>query len=236
MTGKDELDADTIHQAIWGEAPGSGRAFARLYAHYEKPVRYGVARAAHRRGYTHQVDEIRQEVWVRLLDRDRKMLRYYDPERGPLGPFLARMAYQQALQIIDPRSRRDDITTPLRYEAIDRGDSRLVAEIVQSDLYRRLLVRAQAELEELDLLIVREVHLGQRRFRDVALEHGVRPERLYKRNERLLKRLARWGEELLADPRQPPVPPGVVLLLLVAGLAGLAAAPQALHPPPSVEV
>ncbi|MEM9456766.1 MAG: sigma-70 family RNA polymerase sigma factor [Myxococcota bacterium] len=206
MPTQQELPAETIHEALWGELPGSRRAFARLYDYYEPAVRYGVARAAQHARYSHRIEELQQEVWVCLLARDRKLLRYYRSECGPLGAFLNRVAYQQALNAIR-RDRRqlvgnsyDEVVERVFAEEVaDEEALAFVAHLSQSDVYRKLLARAYAELDDLDRLMIREVYQGQRRFSDIAREVGVAPNRLYKRNQRLRERLVMWCNELLGS-------------------------------------
>ncbi|MCA9706895.1 MAG: sigma-70 family RNA polymerase sigma factor [Myxococcales bacterium] len=219
-----ELDAAVVQEALWGEPPGSGRAFCRLYEHYEPQVRFAVARAAHRAAYFHPIDELRQEVWMRLLDRDRQLLRYYKPECGALGPFLSRIAYQQALHAM----KRDHWKSigrrrPLDETLVDEEASRFAADIVQSDVYDKIMARAVAELDDLDRLLLHEVYLGLRRIRDVAREHDLDSNRLYKRHQRLRRRLAAWGDELLASAEATATQGAVATTVLVAViLAGLA--------------
>lgn len=230
----DELDADIIHEALWGEPPSAGHAFCRLYEHYELRVRNAVARAAHHTGYHHRIEELRQDVWVRLLERDRKLLRYYKPESGPLGSFLGRLAYQQAITTVR-RDRRqmasDPFVSPIvlsRTDDIPDDDALcFVANLVQSDIYRKLMALAMEELEDLDLLVIREIYVGRRLFRDVAAEHDLKPERLYKRNERLKKKLVAWSDQLLGYADESGVFPAeasaassaLLVALILGGLA-----------------
>jgi len=232
-THREELDADVIQEALWGQSPGSGRAFARLYRHYEALVRYSVARAAHRTGHFHRVDELRQDVWARMLAKDRKLLRYYKPESGPMGSFIARIAYQQGLHaaIRERRKSGGDMrqvdVSPEWLE--DEGASQFIADFAQSDVYRKLMERANAELDDLDRLVLREVHLNQRRCSDLALECGLNVQALYKRNERLKKRLVAWGEQLLGRANRSEDDMSASTVLVVLLLAGLGAQPSAPH-------
>lgn len=233
MTTSEELDADIIHEALWGKPPGSGRAFRRVYEHYELRVRNAVARAAQHSGYLHRVEELRQDVWVRLLERDRKLIRYYKPECGSLGSFLCRIAYQQTLSAVqlDRRQVTGDPFIPRvpEFETEDLPDDdalHIVANVIQGDIYRKIMARAAEELEEIDLLVIREVYVGQRTFREVAVEHRVKPERLYKRNERLKKKLIAWSEQLIGSGDDFGVfraghsnaPPAMLVAVILAGL------------------
>jgi len=224
-----ELDADIIHQALWGDPPQSGRAFVQIYEHYGERVRFAVAKAALRWRHIHRIDELRQEVWCRLLDRDRKLLRYYEPERGPFGTFLCRLAYQQgrAAARVDRRQEAGGKREAyLEDEVEDEQAEAFVAELAQRELYRKVLARAKAEVDTIDGVVLREVYLAGRSIADVASEYGVTADRLYKRNERLKKKLEAWGEELLASlgpvAADASSASTLVVVLILAGLAGLA--------------
>ncbi len=238
---RQELDTQTILKALGGDAVGGGAgaraAFQRLYRHYDVRLRASVARAAISMNYRHRIDELHQDVWRRLLDNDRRLLRYFDPRRGPFGPFLTRLAYQQALAAValDRRQSgpaRDGGVAP--DEAVDHGSSQFVAQIIQSDFYAKLMARVEAELERGDRLILDHVYLGGRTCRAVALEYGINENTLYKRHQRLKQRLRAWAEELEQQGGGPPTvrpPLALVVALIVAGLASLALEQPALATP-----
>lgn len=214
-----ELDTDVIMSAIHD----SGWAFDRLFDHYEARVRCAAARAAQVTAYRDDVDDLTNEVWCRLLCNDRRLLAYFEPDRGPFGPFVARLAYQQALATI--RWYRRQVPDVGLYDWDDGHEdprtSSFTAELIQSDLYTKLLRRAAAELSDNDRLLLREVHLNQRTCRAVAEELGLNEDTLYQRNQRLKRKLATMVEELLGTAgTHPPLVLALIPMLLGAALSG----------------
>ncbi len=222
-----ELDSATIRQALHETGDAARGAFERLYWCYEPAVRYSAARAAHLMGYAHELAEVRQQIWVRLLESDRQLLRYYDPERGPFGRFIRLLSFQQALHAIR-RDQRHMVAREAERVAADEvedpGSSEFVAQMIQSEIYERVLEQAAASLSELDLALLREVHFEQRPLSEFAADHGMTLNQLYHRNMRLKQKLRRWCEALLQEPEAKkadvPTPPLALLVALV--MAGLA--------------
>lgn len=219
-----ELDPEVVKQALWGEGPAQRTALNQLYEHYEPRVRYAIARAANKMDFRHRADELRQEVWFRLLRRDRRLLRCYREGKGDLGPYISVIAYREALRAarVDRRQGAADPRTEPDEDIEDHTASRFVADLIQSDLYRKLIARAQKELDELDWLVLQEVLINGRRGREVAAEHGIKEQRLYKRKERLSKKLRAWAEELLetqTSEESHPTPLATVVALLMVSLA-----------------
>lgn len=214
-----ELDTDVISRAI----RGSSQAFDRLFDCYHDRVRYSAARAARVSGYRDDIDDLAHEVWCRLLRNDRRLLGYFDAERGPFGPFIGTLAYQQALATIR-WYRRQVPDTGLHGgddEQADQRTSSFAADLIQSDFYTKLLRRADGELGESDRLLLREIHLNQRTCRAVAQELGLNENTIYKRNERLKKKLATIVGELMGTNGRPSAPSLALLsMLLGATLSG----------------
>lgn len=185
---------------------GSPSAFEQLYDRYADKVRYAVARAALRRGRTQEIDELTQEVWCRMLDDDRRLLRHYDPKRGRFAPFISMVAYQQALLVTRQSQRHNE-----RVEAevddetfVDGKSSRFAEDLIHSELFYKLITRANAELREGDRMLLRDLYLDQKTYQSIASQLGVSPNAIYKRSERLKKKLAQIVEELLRIPSPPP--------------------------------
>jgi len=183
-----ELDPTVIEQAI---VHGSRPAFVRLYHHYEGNVRYGVARAALKSGYGREVEELVQEVWCRLLNNSRRLLSYYDPERGPFGRYIKWVAYQQALVVSHQQLRKAFVhrLPGDGDEVVDDQALGFVSNVIQSDIFQKVLDRVDAELSEAERVLLREHYLGERTLRDLAQELGIKEDTIYQRNHRLKKKL-----------------------------------------------
>ena len=196
----------SIHRAI---VDGSRSALTQLYRYYEGSVRYGVVRALAGTGRIDDVDELVQEVWCRFLSRDRRLLGYYDPRRGVFGPFIAWVAYQQALCVLDLKRNRSPLYgLPSEGEfLVDEGSSRFASDLLQRDLIQKLLERVDVEHAVEDRVLLSEHYLRGRSLREVAEELGVTEDCVYQRNRRLKRKLARTVERLLPSATRPPVPP-----------------------------
>jgi RNA polymerase sigma factor (sigma-70 family) len=219
-----ELDPATIQQAIF---EGSVDAFIRVYRHYDAGVRYQLGKVALKAGCGRDIEDLIQEVWSRLLYDDRRLLRYYDRERGPFGSFLCCIAVQQAWQVLHREHRKQlgDVSSKDLEELPDEAATAFTAELAQSDLFRRLLDEADARLSDHDRALLREHHIHGRTLRSLAEELGVKELVLHKRNQRLKERLAALTEQLLArspmarssvSPRQRVTAAALVLAVLLA--------------------
>lgn len=211
-----ELDPTVVERAVVG---GSRSAFIELYRHYEGKVRYGVARAAMKLGRRRDVDELVQEVWCRLMSDERRILRYYDPERGRFGPFIGWVAYQQTLYVLNLQRNRARAGDAVESEAlVDEGSTQFVAELFQRDFFQKLLARVDAELAPHDRVILREHYLGGRTIREIAEELGAKEDAIYQRNRRLKKKLATIVEQLQPPPTTTPRESRALMTLVVAAL------------------
>ncbi|MEM9462114.1 MAG: sigma-70 family RNA polymerase sigma factor [Myxococcota bacterium] len=211
-----ELDFEIIQEAI---IDGSRRAFIDIYRHYEGKVRYGVARAALKSGRSHDMDDLIQEVWCRMMGNQRRVLSYYDPDRGRFGPYISWVAYQQALYVIHRERRKAPVDElPSEDEALlDEGSIHFVAQVIQSDLFQRLLAKVDAELAVEDRVLLREHYLAERILREIAVELGVTEDTIYQRNRRLKKRLLLISAQLKPrPPRTGPSAPITTRALMLA--------------------
>ncbi len=218
----DELDEGVISTALRGKGASAQRAMSSLYDFYAPRVNYSIGWACRACGYFQNVDDVRQEVWRRLLDRDARLLRFYDPTRGKLGPFIRMLANQQAQAAIRSERRQQALAGAKpgiqAEEAEDTEASQFVARMIQGDLFRRLMDRAREELDELDLLVLREIRLKGRKMAPVAAEFGQSKDALYKRNERLKGKLAALARELMSEASPSTYPRVEVLAAVLAAV------------------
>ncbi|MCA9704493.1 MAG: sigma-70 family RNA polymerase sigma factor [Myxococcales bacterium] len=212
-----ELDPKVIQEAI---VNGARSAFVALYHHYEGKVRYGVAQAVLKSGRKADIEELLQEIWCRLMSNDRRLLSYYDPERGRFGPFIGWVAYQQTLYVLNLQcNKTQDERLPRGGDLMmDDHASRFAAEVIQSDLVQKLLDQVDAELDEPDRVLLREHYLADKTLREVANGLGVCENTIYQRNHRLKKKLLRIGEQLRpqldrTSASSPPMMAGLMTLV-----------------------
>ena len=171
LSRRPELDTETILTALgMNTEPGepSRNAFAKLYVHYEPRVRYAVGRAIARTGHRGAPEDISQDVWCYFARPGRGVLRYYNPQRGPFGPFIQRLAYQRALVAIQhSRFSGEDTALTATFEDFpedpeDPSTDQVFAQFIQSDYCERLLTLAETDLDDNDRLLLHEIYRNGR--------------------------------------------------------------------------
>ena len=89
---------------------GDKRAWDRFVARYARVIFAAVHRRLTRAGRPEEVDDVGQEVFLRLCKSDYRLLRSYDPERAGLSTWLTVVATSAA---IDHLRRRNPIYTDI---------------------------------------------------------------------------------------------------------------------------
>ena len=161
-----------------------------------------MGRAAMNAGYRHRADDLRQEVWSRFIDPERTPLRYYKAERGPFGPFIRRLAYQQALAAIQV-DRRQNVEGATTYtdDVEDPSVAGMFATMIQTDFYDQLMKRASEELDADEWLLLNGIYNEGLSAQKFARRHGINGNTIYKRHQRLRDRLRKWADQLLKYTR-----------------------------------
>ena len=192
-----DLDSTTVQNAL----AGSPAALSRLCNHYHSHV-VRIARQVAARANAHDdASELAQEVWCWLLDDDCRRLRCYDADRGPFGPFLRMVAWQQAWRIMCSwagRQRRS------REIAQQRGLPEPISHACATALEHRQLVHrivaiAGPRLDHFDLILLRDMAQGEAPVCELAPRLGSSAAALYKRRQRLRSKLAAAARRLAAD-------------------------------------
>ncbi|MCB9754872.1 MAG: sigma-70 family RNA polymerase sigma factor [Myxococcales bacterium] len=165
-------------------------------------VEAGVALArrarAHRRDPRQEVDDFTQEVLVRLLADDGKLLRIWDPARGrSLASFvrlITRQRVSRALQRFKGNPWGVDPTEPGDFEFIGEAARGRAGARVESRIeLRALLERLRAHLNERGLLLFQLIYVEQRPISEVCDELGMTRgavDAWNSRTRRLARRLA----------------------------------------------
>lgn len=133
-----------------------------------------------------------QEVLVHLLDRDAAVLRRWDPERGALEPFIAKVAENLLISRLrkrpppSPSENLDDEVAP--DTTPEQGAS-----------FSHLVVRLLREMNENDAALFRAIYLEELSPDEAATRLGISREAAHKRIQRLRSRLG----EMLSNPDAP---------------------------------
>ncbi len=201
-----ELEPATIQRALDGDRS----AFETLYRHYRGVVRGAVA--ARLRMWPRlpvALEDVLSEVWIQMLANDRKLLRYYDPKRGPFGYFLRVVAATRTSSVLRRHSSRDQLPPP------EEQDEQLERVMMQRDFIEALWSRVQPLIKDVDReLFVRVIVMGAE-TKEVAPALGLTQNAAYQRIARLRTRLGQAATQLLTDQgqRAPSRPEKLQVLL-----------------------
>jgi DNA-directed RNA polymerase specialized sigma24 family protein len=204
-------DQDLVRRALRGER----RAIDGLVARLSPVVQARVARLLLARGRAvgsdlrSQVEDLTQDVFLGLFERDGRVLRCWDPGRGlSLENFVGLVARRQAIGLLRRRA-----ASSLVEEATDERELMALAdEVASASLEERLgcqeaLVRVLARLEL--ILPPRSLALFERLFvRDESVDEvvagtGLSADAVYAWRSRLGKLAREAGRKVLGDAKNP---------------------------------
>jgi RNA polymerase sigma factor (sigma-70 family) len=162
-----------VHRSLAGDRA----ALRQLFAHVICPV-------IERRLADHV-----QEVLVHLLERDAEVLRRWDPERGALEPYVAKVADNHLIS----RRRKRPPPSPT-----DEADSEAAASASPEigAACSHAVMRVLGELGDGDAALFRAVYLEELSPGEAADVLGISREAVHKRIQRLRVKLT----ELLSSP------------------------------------
>jgi RNA polymerase sigma factor (sigma-70 family) len=125
-----------------------------------------------------------------VLERDAEVLRRWDPRRGPLEPYIAKVAENHMIS----RVRRKPPPTPS-----DELDNEAAASETpeQTAGFSLLVVRLVREMTDNDAALFRAVYLEELSPDEAAARLGITRDAAHKRIQRLRVRLSR----MLSTPR-----------------------------------
>jgi RNA polymerase sigma factor (sigma-70 family) len=178
------LDSPTIHRALAGDA----RALARLYASYQPLVLRTARRILGYFPLEEPPADLAAEIWLRLLARDWRLLRRFDPARGSFGKFFAMVTFHQGLTIADRWARRTQHEVPS--PSVDRlASTRCEATVLHHRMLLRHMLATVPPLTAVDSVLLEEGLLWQTPARELAPRLGQSAGTLRVRSHRLRARL-----------------------------------------------
>ena len=181
---------DLVRRALAGDR----QAMRQLFAHVicpviERRLAHRLALAGADRAALH--DHV-QEVLVHLLERDASVLRRWDPERGPLEPYVAKVADNHLIS----RLRKKPPPSPSE----DLDNEAAVSETPEDNAaFSHLVLRLVREMTDNDAELFRAVYLEELLPDEAAARLGITRDAVHKRIQRLRARLT----EMLSNPKEP---------------------------------
>jgi RNA polymerase sigma factor (sigma-70 family) len=189
-TDMDESIQDLVQRTLAGDRSATRHLFAHVICPVvERRLSHRLALAGADR--TEFMDHV-QEVLVHLLERDADVLRRWDPERGSLEAFVAKVA-------------ENHLTSRLRKRPPPRPSENLDDEAAppemteESTSFGQLVLHLLRDMNDNDAALFRAVFLEELTPEEAAERLGIKRDAAYKRIQRLRDRLA----ELLSNLNHP---------------------------------
>jgi RNA polymerase sigma factor (sigma-70 family) len=192
--------------------PDAVRALVRAIG----PVIHGrVAKAlVRRRGkgrdVSQEIEDLTQEVFLALFDHDARALRAWDPERGPLGGFVALIADHHVHSVFRSGKRRpwsDDVDALPEPDAHASEAHSPEARVVSQNALDALLERMRADLSPKGFDVFVRLYVEEQGVDVVARELGMTADALYAWRTRLSRLVRAYATELdqapVSDPGSP---------------------------------
>ncbi len=196
-------ERDRVERAI-GKDPEAVRSLIRAIG----PVIHGrVAKAlVRRRGgagrdVSHEIEDMTQEVFLSLFENDGKLLRAWDPARGPLGAFVALLADHHVYSTFRSGKRRpwsDDLDVIAEPEATESTARSPEVRVASKQALQALLDRLRAELSPKGFDVFLRLYVEEQPIEKVSQELGMTADSLYAWRTRLSKLVRTLAVELEA--------------------------------------
>jgi len=133
-----------------------------------------------------------QDVLVHLLERDAEVLRRWDPQRGPLEPYIAKVADNHLIS----RLRRRPPPHPSEDLDLEAATSETPE---QGAAFSHMVLRLLREMTDNDAALFHAVYLEELSPEEAAARLGITRDAAHKRIQRLRGKLA----EMLSSPEEP---------------------------------
>lgn len=206
-----------IHRLMAAIHDDDAMAFRDLYEEYVSELRFGVRCFLRKvpRLIPHE-DDIMSRAWLRLLARDRKWLRAFDPQRGTFTNFMRMAGVNTAWQVADLKSHPSRWLDAPAFEASDDAEEDLETLVVNRDLLEEASRRLEQALSARERLILEKVIVLKRSAPDIARELGISSSAVWTATTRLRQKIAPLLEDLRDEVfgRAPRTTKGSELLLL----------------------
>lgn len=159
------------------------------------------ARAAGR-DVSQEIEDLTQEVFVALFDDDAKALRAWDPDRGPLGGFVALLADHHVYSVFRSGKRRpwsDEVDVLPDPDAQAPEGKSPEARVASRQALDALLARLRAELSPKGFDLFVRLYVEEQPVEVVSRELGMTADALYAWRSRLGKLVRGYAAELEAE-------------------------------------
>lgn len=198
---------DRIEAALAGDEP----AIRALVDHLLPAIQGRVARVLLRHGAGRDVrgdvEDLTQDVLVRLFAGDADLLRAWRPERGALKTFVALVAERDALVVLRSRRKSPYAADPTPPEDLDPATGSHERRLTAADLLDAVLDGLRAEQSVLGLEMIELLLVEQLDAPEVAARTGQSLDAVYAWRSRLKKRARAIHDDLVSGSDPAPHSP-----------------------------
>lgn len=193
------MDADDIQRAYAGDRHARRALGEALLPAIQRAVGrrlYPIARASARDPRI-ELEDLVSGVWVKLFEHDWRALRRFDPDRGSLDSYVARIADFHVLSTFRVKAKDP-------YRDIPASEAVEGADVIQLDAEGQVWARAElVELErhiharkgERGLALFRMVAVDELAVADVADRAGMTKAAVYQWRARMKQLIRQWRRE-----------------------------------------
>ncbi|HVJ94555.1 MAG TPA: sigma-70 family RNA polymerase sigma factor [Labilithrix sp.] len=142
------------------------------------------------RDVSQELEDLTQEVFLGLLENDARALRAWDPERAPLGAFVAMIADHHVSSVFRSGRRRpwsDDLDVLAEPDIADSEAKSPEARVASRQAFDTLLDRLRAGLSPKGYDVFVRLYVEEQSIETVSQALGMTPDALYAWRARLSK-------------------------------------------------
>lgn len=188
-------DGPLVARVLEGDRRAAEALVQRLMPVIQKRVGWVLSRGrGHRR---EDVVDYTQDVLLRLFERDYRILRSWDPDKGAsLSTFVGLVAEREVLTALRSGRRSAYREDPTLDEKMERKmEAASIEEHLESrEMLDRLLDHLERELSPRARGLFHALYVEQKPAEEVAEEFGMSLNALYSWRSRLKSRLAEWHQ------------------------------------------
>lgn len=147
-------------------------------------------RGRHARDVTQEIADFTQEIFLFLFDQDGKALCAWDPQRGPLGAFVALIADHHVYSAFRSGKKRpwsDDLDVLPEYELPEPEGPHPETRMASRQALETLLERLRAELSPKGFDLFVRLYVEEQPVEAISHDLAMTPEALYMWRSRLSK-------------------------------------------------
>lgn len=203
-----------LDQVLAGDGPATRELIVHLLPVVQVRIARVLSRRRGRRDVRQEVEDIAQEVFVSLFERDARILRAWRPDRGlSLVSFCGLIAEREAASILRSGRRSpwtEDATTDEELEVEVGTTSDAELSIASREHLERLTTRLRESLSPLGLEMFQRLIVEEEPVESVCMSTGMSPDAVYAHRSRLGRLARRLAVELAkSEPNlviEPPSP------------------------------